>query len=120
MVKVYESMYVDTSDGQVFQPDRKQLTIPVKNINDDGTFDSFVVGTGNVVNEGQCLMFIVDSNTAEQVEKLKLDVSGILPKLALKDGEVLEEKLTEQQKKVIELEQQLLIERANLNNEQGE
>ncbi len=116
MVQVYDSMYLETKDGLIEQPNRRRLIIPTKHVGKDGTFSSFSIGSASVVNEEQSLVFIVDNNVAEQAEKLKLDVSGILPKLVVKDGEIIEDVLTEQQKKIMELEQQLLIERAELNN----
>ncbi|WP_312039283.1 hypothetical protein [Macrococcoides bohemicum] len=116
MVQVYDSMYLETKDGLIEQPNRRRLIIPTKHVNKDGTFNSFAIGSGAIVNEEQSLVFIVDNNVAEQAEKLKLDVSGILPKLIVKDGELIEDVLTEQQKKIMELEQRLLIERAELNN----
>lgn len=117
MVQVYDSMYLETKDGLIEQPNRRRLIIPTKHVNKEGTFNSFAIGSGAIVNEEQSLVFIVDNNVADQAEKLKLDVSGILPKLVVKEGELIEDALTERQKRIIELEEALMIERAELNNE---
>lgn len=116
MIKTYDSMYLETQDGLIEQPNRKQLIIPVRDVDEQGFFHSFSMGKASLVNEGQTLVFIVDDNVANQAEKLKLNLTGLLPTLELKEGEIIEDSLSEEEKAILELEQELLIRKAQLNS----
>ncbi|MCE4957249.1 hypothetical protein [Macrococcoides caseolyticum] len=112
----YDSLSLITDTGSIDQPNRVILSIPFSVIQSDGTFGAFTIGR-NFLPSTANLTFIIDKEVANQVEKLKLDTSGILPKLVVKEGEVLEDSMTEQERSILELEQQLAIERARLLNE---
>lgn len=99
-------------------PKRKALTIKNVDIKENGEFDSYTCSNSGYA-ESPSLILIIDDNTAEQLEKLKLTFDDGHYKLALKDGEEFTYPVeTEQEKQIRELKEQLAALQAA--QEQGE
>ena len=116
-VQTYDSLYLETADGLVPQASRTKMIVPFKHIAEDGSILSASAGH-MLVEESQVFIFIVDKGVPEEFHKLKIDTSGMFPKLMLKDGETLESQLSEEEQAIVALEQQLLIAKAKYNNNQ--
>lgn len=115
MLNNYDSLYEMIDGAPVKVPDRTTMFISYKSIRSDGTFETFE--SGEAVRTDLGLTFIVDSHIPEQFEKLYIDNEGFLPKLKVREGEVLENNASELEIAIKEKEQELLQLRAQYTEE---
>lgn len=109
---IYDSLYDELNN---LISGRTKIFIPYSMINEDGSFLTCEAGI-NLVNNEQGLTFIVDEFVPEQFMKLKIDNSGFIPKLIVKDGENLEDPISPEERLIIEKEQELIRLKSELFN----
>ncbi len=115
MLNNYDALYEMIDGAPVKVPGRTTMFISYKSIKSDGTFETFE--SGEAVRTDLGLTFIVDSHIPEQFEKLYIDNEGFLPKLKVREGEVLENNASELEIAIKEKEQELLQLRAQYTEE---
>lgn len=115
MLNNYDALYEMIDGAPVKIPGRTTMFISYKSIRSDGTFETFE--SGEAVRTDLGLTFIVDSHIPEQFEKLYIDNEGFLPKLKVREGEVLENNGSELEIAIKEKEQELLQLRAQYTEE---
>lgn len=115
MLNNYDALYEMIDGAPVKIPGRTTMFISYKSIRSDGTFETFE--SGEAVRTDLGLTFIVDSHIPEQFEKLYIDNEGFLPKLKVREGEVLENNASELEIAIKEKEQELLQLRAQYTEE---
>lgn len=110
MIKTYTLH--DFSDAQ----DLLQVVVDPSQINEDGSFYVFEIGTIDSPFKLQGFTFIIDENTVNQIDKLKISMDGFKPILEVKDGEefVTNANLTSVEQNIKMLEEQLAIEKAKI------
>lgn len=113
-LSVYNSIYIDTDESRI-QTDRQMIFIPSAFINKEtGEFHSVSIGQ-QMINNETGYQFIVDNNVGEQFHKLIIDFSEGEPSLYIKDGEKIETYMSKEEEEIRDLELQLQIKRAELN-----
>lgn len=96
-----------------------QLVISPSDIREDGSFYAYEIGTIDSPFKLQGFTFIIDENTVNQIEKVKVRMEGFNPILEVKDGEIFEDKayLNSVELNIKLLEEQLAKEKAKINEQ---
>lgn len=97
--------------------DLLQLVIDPSQIEEDGEFNAYELGAVDSPFKLQGFTFIIDKNTAEQLNKVVVRMEGFKPILTIKEGEIYEDKayLSSVKQRIALLEEELEKERAKLN-----
>ncbi|QDJ97763.1 hypothetical protein PALS2_138 [Staphylococcus phage PALS_2] len=113
LVETYKSMYDDRGrriDGLFW------LIINMQDIDEEGNFSGYSIGNMNDSTQ-ETLIFIVDHNIREQMEKLKIEYENATPRLAEKPGQTFNKKEepveTPEEKEIRELQERLAALLAN-------
>ena len=111
IVPVFDTKY-DTAGNLI--SGRMSLVIDTYQIDSNGEFNEYKAG--QVFSSGPSIVFIIDMNTYNQIEKLKIAFIDGLPNLVVKDGEEFEEiedQETPEEKEIRELQEKLAALMAN-------
>lgn len=112
-IKTYKTLK-DDYDNLI--PKLKYLIVPLRHINEDGTFFSYTASTGIYIDEPS-IVVIIDDVTLNQLEEKNIYFNGY--ELVADDDEEIEIMTeTEEEKKIRELREQLAALEAS--QEQGE
>lgn len=112
-VETYKNMYDERGrkhDGLFW------LIINMQDIDEEGYFYGYSIGNMNDSTQ-ETLIFIVDHNIREQMEKLKIEYENATPRLAEKPGQTFNKKEepveTPEEKEIRELQERLAALMAN-------
>lgn len=101
-IKTYQTIKDNNNN---LMPKLKYLTVPLRCINDDGTFYSYTASTGVYIDEPS-IIIIIDDVTLNQLEEKNIYFNGY--ELVADDDEEIEILTeTEEEKKIRELKEQL-------------
>ncbi|UTH14775.1 hypothetical protein [Macrococcus equipercicus] len=97
--------------------DLMKLIIDPTQIEEDGSFTACELSNINDPSQLQGFIFIIDKNTAEQLDKIIVKMQGFKPFLDVKEGEIYDDKayLSSVKERIAHLEKELEAERAKLN-----
>lgn len=105
MIETYTDFY-DEFGNPI--DNRYILSINLGEVDEEGNFGSYACGSTPSYSNGQIITFIIDGNTRNQLEDLKLDLTDTLPRLVAKEGYKFKEYVeTEKEKQIRLLKEQL-------------
>lgn len=105
IVPVFDTKHDET--GNIISG-RISLVIETEQIQPNGVFNEYKAG--QVFSSGPSVVFVIDMNTYNQVEKLKIAFIDGKPNLVVKDGETfdeIEDQETPEEKEIRELQERL-------------
>lgn len=105
MLNTYVSVNEMIDGVPVRRPERVKMFVPYSAIRNDGTFESCAVGDADTDELG--VRFIVDHYIPDQFMKLYIDNRGFMPKLAVLEGEVIDNPETDIEREIRLKEQEL-------------